>query len=51
MTPHSAWYSEEAMQDLKRLLAEDVLRVLQGKPARYPVTGPEGGGGPPVALA
>jgi D-3-phosphoglycerate dehydrogenase / 2-oxoglutarate reductase len=51
MTPHSAWYSEEAMQDLKRLLAEDVLRVLQGKPARYPVTGPEGGDGPPVALA
>ncbi len=29
MTPHSAWYSEEAMRDLQRLLAEDVLRVLR----------------------
>jgi len=42
MTPHAAWYSEEAMHDLKRLLAEDVLRVLQGKPARCPVTAPVG---------
>jgi D-3-phosphoglycerate dehydrogenase len=42
MTPHAAWYSEEAMHDLKRLLAEDVLRVLQGKPPRCPVTGPVG---------
>ena len=41
MTPHSAWYSEEAMHDLKRLLAEDVLRVLQGKPPRCPVRDPE----------
>jgi D-3-phosphoglycerate dehydrogenase / 2-oxoglutarate reductase len=40
MTPHSAWYSEEAMHDLKRLLAEDVLRVLRGEPPRCPVTGP-----------
>jgi D-3-phosphoglycerate dehydrogenase / 2-oxoglutarate reductase len=40
MTPHAAWYSEEAMHDLKRLLAEDVLRVLQGKPPRCPVTAP-----------
>ena len=42
MTPHSAWYSEEAMHDLKRLLAEDVLRVLQGRPPRCPVPAPEG---------
>jgi len=40
MTPHSAWYSEEAMHDLKRLLAEDILRVLRGEPPRCPVTGP-----------
>jgi D-3-phosphoglycerate dehydrogenase / 2-oxoglutarate reductase len=37
MTPHSAWYSEEAMRDLQRLLAEDVLRVLRGEPPRCPV--------------
>jgi D-3-phosphoglycerate dehydrogenase / 2-oxoglutarate reductase len=41
MTPHSAWYSEEAMRDLQRLLAEDVLRVLRGEPPRCPVTGPD----------
>ena len=37
LTPHSAWYSEEAMRDLQRLLAEDVLRALHGKPPRCPV--------------
>jgi D-3-phosphoglycerate dehydrogenase len=37
MTPHSAWYSEEGMRDLQRLLAEDILRVLRGKPPRCPV--------------
>ena len=37
MTPHSAWYSEEAMRDLQRLLAEDVLRVLREEPPRCPV--------------
>jgi D-3-phosphoglycerate dehydrogenase / 2-oxoglutarate reductase len=37
VTPHSAWYSEESMADLKRLLAEDVVRVLTGRPARCPV--------------
>ena len=42
MTPHSAWYSEEAMHDLKRLLAEDVLRVLRGETPRCPVTRPAG---------
>jgi D-3-phosphoglycerate dehydrogenase len=40
-TPHSAWYTEEAMRDLQRLLAEDVGRVLAGQPARCPV--------PPIA--
>jgi D-3-phosphoglycerate dehydrogenase len=40
MTPHSAWYSEEAMRDLQRLLAEDVLRALRGEPPRRPVAGP-----------
>lgn len=39
-TPHSAWYTEEAMRDLQRLLAEDVARVLAGQPPRCPVTPP-----------
>jgi hypothetical protein len=38
VTPHSAWYTEEAMADLQRLLAEDVARVLAGQPARCPVS-------------
>jgi D-3-phosphoglycerate dehydrogenase / 2-oxoglutarate reductase len=38
VTPHSAWYTEEAMRDLQRLLAEDVARVLAGQPPRCPVT-------------
>lgn len=36
VTPHSAWYTEEAMADLQRLLAEDVARVLGGQPPRCP---------------
>jgi D-3-phosphoglycerate dehydrogenase len=39
-TPHSAWYTEEAMRDLQRLLAEDVARVLGGEPPRCPVPAP-----------
>jgi D-3-phosphoglycerate dehydrogenase len=37
VTPHAAWYTEEAMRDLQRLLAEDVARVLAGRPPRCPV--------------
>ena len=37
-TPHSAWYTEEAMKDLQRLLAEDVARVLGGEAPRCPVS-------------
>ncbi len=37
VTPHSAWYTEEAMRDLQRLLAEDIGRVLAGEPPRCPV--------------
>ena len=36
-TPHSAWYTEQAMKDLQRLLAEDVARVLGGEAPRCPV--------------
>ncbi len=31
ITPHSAWYSTAAMEELRRKSAEEVLRVLSGK--------------------
>lgn len=31
-TPHMAWYSEQASSDLKRKLAEGMVRYVQGKP-------------------
>ncbi len=30
LTPHSAWYSEDALKSLQRLAAEEVARVLKG---------------------
>jgi D-3-phosphoglycerate dehydrogenase len=45
VTPHSAWYTEDSMTDLKQLLAEDVARVLAGEPARCPVVAGRGGQG------
>jgi D-3-phosphoglycerate dehydrogenase len=37
LTPHIAWYSEEAMLDQKRKTALNVRRVLNGEPPLYPV--------------
>ena len=37
VTPHSAWYSTAALEDMRRKAAADVLRVLQGEEPRYPV--------------
>ncbi len=37
LTPHVAFYSEESLQELQRKAAEEVARVLVGKPPRYPV--------------
>jgi D-3-phosphoglycerate dehydrogenase len=34
-TPHMAWHSDEAMQELKRKAAEEVRRVLHGEPPLY----------------
>lgn len=34
-TPHMAWYSEQASQDLKQKLAEECVRALNGEPLRY----------------
>lgn len=32
ITPHTAWYSENAENNLRRKVAENVLRVLRGEP-------------------
>jgi len=37
LTPHIAWYSEEAGLELKRKVAEEALRMAKGQPVRYPV--------------
>ena len=40
VTPHAAWYSEEAVQTLQRMVAEEVVRALKGEPLRSPVNHP-----------
>jgi D-3-phosphoglycerate dehydrogenase len=37
VTPHAAWYSEEASHALKRLAAEEAARLVTGQPPRCPV--------------
>jgi D-3-phosphoglycerate dehydrogenase len=37
VTPHFAWYSEEAMIDMRSRGAEEVVRALSGQPPRSPV--------------
>ena len=37
LTPHAAWYSEEASRALKAMAAEEVARILQGQPPRCPL--------------
>jgi D-3-phosphoglycerate dehydrogenase len=34
-TPHVAWYSEQASSDLKRKLAEELLRYVNGETLQY----------------
>lgn len=36
-TPHMAWYSEQAAQELKRKVAEEAVRFLNGEAVHYPV--------------
>lgn len=40
VTPHVAWYSEEAVKSLQRKTAEEVVRVLQGQEPLHPVNHP-----------
>jgi D-3-phosphoglycerate dehydrogenase / 2-oxoglutarate reductase len=37
LTPHLAWYSEDAGWSIREKILEDVLRYLDGRPPRYPV--------------
>jgi D-3-phosphoglycerate dehydrogenase len=39
VSPHVAWYSEDASEEVTRRVAEEVVRVLRGDPPRNPVTG------------
>ncbi len=43
VTPHMAWYSEEAAKELKRKVAEEAVRFLKGEPIHYPVNKINGG--------
>jgi D-3-phosphoglycerate dehydrogenase len=40
VTPHAAWYSEEAFHTLKSEVAREALRVLEGGRPRSPVNAP-----------
>ena len=42
VTPHAAWYSEEAFHTLKTEVAREALRVLEGGRPRSPVNQPAG---------
>ncbi len=39
VTPHSAWYSVEASNKLRRTAISDIIRVLSGQKPHYPVPG------------
>lgn len=40
ITPHSAWYSEHAAEEMKRKVAEEAVRFLNREPVKYPVNHP-----------
>jgi len=46
LTPHLAWYSEEALAQLQRSVAEECARVLRGEPPRHAVNPDHGQNGP-----
>lgn len=41
-TPHSGWYSESAMTDLRETVMKDVLGILSGERPQNPVNEPRG---------
>jgi D-3-phosphoglycerate dehydrogenase len=48
LTPHVAWYSRHAVEDLQRLAAEQARRVLTSEPLQW-VVNPGARSGPPAA--
>jgi D-3-phosphoglycerate dehydrogenase len=40
LTPHTAWYSEQAVEEVKRVSATEIARVLSGQSPRFPVNQP-----------
>jgi len=40
VTPHTAWYSEQSAEDVKRISAAEIARVLSGQRPQYPVNEP-----------
>jgi D-3-phosphoglycerate dehydrogenase len=45
LTPHVAWYSEEADEERRETAARDVRRVLAGESPENPVNAPQSGPG------
>jgi D-3-phosphoglycerate dehydrogenase len=37
LTPHLAWYSEDAGWSIREKIVEDIRRCLDGRPPRYPL--------------
>lgn len=44
ITPHAAWYSEEAYLALKRGVAEEAIRMLTREPVKNPIPSEQAGG-------
>ncbi len=40
VTPHTAWYSEQAVDEVKRISATEIARVLSGQRPYFPVNEP-----------
>jgi len=47
LSPHVAWYSEEASLQLRRSAIEEIIRVLTGHSPKNPVPGAVSGSPPP----
>lgn len=39
LSPHAAWYSDVAVQELQRLVADEIARALRGDPVRRAIPG------------
>lgn len=46
LTPHMAFYSVEALEELQTRAVEEVVRAVRGEPARCPVNRPAGAAAP-----